>query len=265
VQPSNATAGVAIAPAVQVSILDAFGNLTSSTATVAMAIGANPGGGTLAGTPSRAAVAGVATFTDLSINRTGTGYTLVASSTGLTSATSNAFDIAAAAPSQLAFTAQPSSTTAGAAISPAVQVSVLDAFGNLTSSAATVTMAIGTNPGGGTLAGTLSQAAAAGVATFGDLSIDRSGAGYTLAATSAGLTSATSSTFDIVAGPAAQLAFGQQPSNAAVSTAISPPVTVLVQDGLGNTVLFLASDESKFINGTELRIDNACCVNPAPL
>jgi 3(or 17)beta-hydroxysteroid dehydrogenase len=34
---------------------------------------------------------------------------------------------------------------------------------------------------------------------------------------------------------------------------------------VGNTVLFLASDESKFINGAELRIDNAACVNPAPL
>lgn len=34
---------------------------------------------------------------------------------------------------------------------------------------------------------------------------------------------------------------------------------------VGNTVLFLASDESKFINGAELRIDNCSVVNPAPL
>lgn len=36
-------------------------------------------------------------------------------------------------------------------------------------------------------------------------------------------------------------------------------------EDVGNTILFLASDESKFINGTEIRVDNACCVNPAPL
>ena len=34
---------------------------------------------------------------------------------------------------------------------------------------------------------------------------------------------------------------------------------------VGYAVLFLASDESKFINGAELRIDNASVINPAPL
>ena len=34
---------------------------------------------------------------------------------------------------------------------------------------------------------------------------------------------------------------------------------------VGNAVLFLASDESKFINGTELLVDNCSVVNPAPL
>src|SRR5256885_6268793 len=52
-------------PAVTVAILDAFGNQTASTATVAMAIGTNPGGGSLGGTTSVAAVAGVATFSNL--------------------------------------------------------------------------------------------------------------------------------------------------------------------------------------------------------
>ncbi|MGD0020639.1 MAG: hypothetical protein ABSD62_15470, partial [Candidatus Limnocylindrales bacterium] len=65
----------------------------TSSATVTIAIGTNPGGGTLSGTTSVAAVAGVATFSNLSINLPGTGYTLSATSTGLTSATSSAFDI----------------------------------------------------------------------------------------------------------------------------------------------------------------------------
>jgi hypothetical protein len=96
VQPSNTNAGVAIAPAVTVRILDVLNNLTTSTANVTVAIGTNPSAGTLSGTTTVAAVNGTATFSDLSINNIGAGYTLTASSTGLAGATSNAFNIISA-------------------------------------------------------------------------------------------------------------------------------------------------------------------------
>ena len=67
-------------------------------------------------------------------------------------------------------------------------------------------MAIGTNPGGSTLSGTNPVAAASGVATFNNLSLNKSGNGYTLTASAAGLTSATSNTFNITAGAANKLA-----------------------------------------------------------
>ena len=78
-----------------VQVLDSNGLVdTTSTATVSLAIGTNPGGGTLSGTTAVAAVAGVATFSNLSINNGGTGYTLTASiSTPSLSATSTAFNI----------------------------------------------------------------------------------------------------------------------------------------------------------------------------
>src|SRR5205823_10996195 len=47
---------------------------------ISLAIGTNPGGGTLAGTTTRQASSGVANFSGLSINKTGTGYTLAATS-----------------------------------------------------------------------------------------------------------------------------------------------------------------------------------------
>ena len=100
-------------------------------------------------------------------------------------------------------------------IAPPVTVRILDANGNLTTSTASVTIAIGTNPGGGTLSGTLTVAAVAGVATFSNLSINKAANGYTLTAASAGLTGATSNAFNVAVGPAAKLAFGVQPSNAA--------------------------------------------------
>jgi hypothetical protein len=95
VQPTTSAAGATIAPPVQVAIKDAFGStVTSATLPVTMAINNNPSGGTLAGTLSRNAVAGVATFDDLAINNLGAGYTVMASSAALQSATSNPFNIA---------------------------------------------------------------------------------------------------------------------------------------------------------------------------
>ncbi len=49
-----------------------------------------------------------------------------------------------------------------------------------------ITLAIGSNPGTGTLSGTATQPAVAGVATFGDLSINKIANGYTLTASPAG-------------------------------------------------------------------------------
>ncbi len=237
-QPSNTTAGAAIAPPVQVTIQDAGGNtVTSASNSITVAIGTNPGGGTLSGTTMVAAFAGVASFDPLSINKSGTGYTLTASSGVLTGATSTAFNINPGAASQLAFTVQPTNTTAGSLISPAVQVTVQDSFANtVTGSSASVTVAIGSNPGGGTLSGTTTVVASSGVASFSTLSINKSGTGYTLTVSSVGLTGATSAAFNIAAATASQLVFSVQPTTTTAGASISPAVQVTVQDSFGNTV-----------------------------
>src|SRR5205823_9379561 len=51
--------------------------------------------GTLSGTTTVAAVNGVATFANLNINNPGTGYTLTASATNLTGASSSGFNLTA--------------------------------------------------------------------------------------------------------------------------------------------------------------------------
>src|SRR6202035_5602743 len=85
----------------------------------------------LNGTTSAYAAAGVATFPNLSTGVAGAGFRLTASLTGLTGATSNAFNVTPGPAVQVAFTVQPMNTTAGAAIAPAVQVSIEDIYGNL--------------------------------------------------------------------------------------------------------------------------------------
>ncbi len=237
-QPSNATAGTPITPAVVVTAQDGLGNtVTSFTGQVSLALGNNPGGGTLSGTIQTAAVSGVATFSNLTIDKAGAGYTLVASATGATPGTSAAFNVSPAAASQLVFVTPPSNTVAGSPITPPVQVAVRDAFGNTVTAATTaITVALGANPGGGTLSGTLTRNASGGVATFSDLSINVAASGYTLTANGGGLQPATSPAFDIQVGNGNKLAFLVQPSNVVVGAPIAPAIEVAVQDAAGNTV-----------------------------
>jgi hypothetical protein len=249
VQPTAAAAGAAITPAVQVTARDQFANtVTGYTGTITLGIGTNPpGNGALDGTTSVPAVAGVANFPGINIDEAGIGYTLTAAASGLTGATSAAFSVTPGAATQLAFTVQPSAAPAGTAITPAVQVTARDAFGNTAPTfTGTVTLAIGTNPPGtGALDGTTSVAAVAGVASFPGINIDEAGAGYTLTASATGLSGATSAAFTITgSGVSATLStvsattdsIGQCLSSCALTLGASR-VTVTVRDGFGNPVV----------------------------
>src|SRR5205823_5799517 len=182
-------------------------------------------------------LAGIATFNSLSIAHAGEGYPLTAAMTGVTGTESAAFNVTPRAAKLLVFTVQPGAASAGATITPAVQVTARDSLGNTaTSFAGTVTVAIGTNPGGGALTGSKTQTAVTGVASFPDLSIDKAGTGYTLAASSGTLTSATSSGFNILAGSVS--------AGLSTVTATSPitagsgtsTITVTAKDANGNPI-----------------------------
>ena len=137
--------------------------------------------------------------------------------------------------SKLGFSVQPTNTTAGATIG-SISVQVQDAFGNLmTTDTSSVTLAFTSNAGGATLSGTTTVTAVNGVATFTGLSINKA-ATYSLTATDGSLTSAASSSFTINAGAASQVDFSRQPSNTTIEVAISPTVTVSVEDALGNVI-----------------------------
>ncbi|HSD31080.1 MAG TPA: Ig-like domain-containing protein [Gemmatimonadales bacterium] len=249
--PTNATAGATISPPVTVQIQDVNGFLTTSNASVTLAIttgtgtsGAHLSGGTQV---TVAAVNGTATFSSLSIDSAGTNYRLTASSGTLTTATSNTFTISAGAANKLVFGQQPTGTTAGANISPPVTVRILDALGNQTTSGASVTLVItpGTGTTGANLSGGGALAAVNGVASFGALSIDSAGTGYTLRATSGALTQATSNTFNIAAGAATQLVFTKPPTNTTAGAIINQAtggVVVTARDAQGNTATGFTSN-----------------------
>jgi hypothetical protein len=97
VQPSRTMPFETITPAVQARIVDDAGNpVTGFTGPVTIAIGHNGGmlmSGALSGTKTVAAVNGVATFNNLSIDQLGNGYTLVVSASGVAGAESAPFNI----------------------------------------------------------------------------------------------------------------------------------------------------------------------------
>ena len=224
-------------PAVVVTALDAFANtVTTFTGNVTLAFGSHPPGSAIGGTTTVAAVAGIATFSALARFTVAGGYTLVASASGVGSTATNAFTVSPAPAVALAFLVQPTSGLAGTTITPAVVVEIEDSLGNVVPTATNaVTIAIGTNPGGATLSGTKTVNAIAGSATFGGLSLDKVGTGYTLAATSSGLSSATSGNFNIAVAALNRIVFTTEPVNM-VAGAPFTTVVVTAQDTFGNTV-----------------------------
>ena len=173
VQPDETDISVAITPSVVVQVLDSIGQVvTGYSGLVVMTLSTNPTSATLGGTTSVAAVNGVATFSNLTINRSGEGFKLKATSGSLLrTATSEAFNI----PTRLVFTDQPVAT-APATTMTAVEVTIQDPGGNTdTNYTGNVTLTLFATSGSGVLSGTTTKAAVAGVATFSDLQVSAVG------------------------------------------------------------------------------------------
>jgi PKD repeat protein len=199
---SSARAGEPISPPVQVTVQDSAGRVTLRDTLVTLSLGANPSGDSLRGTKQVRSVNGVATFANLRLDKAASGYTLTAAAPELHPDTSGAFSVMPAPATELAFTVQPNATMQDSAIKPPVKITAYDSLGNVaTNFTGAITLALGANPGGGTLSGGAPVNAVNGVATFPNLSVDQPGNGYTLRATASGLTAATSSAFNVTALP----------------------------------------------------------------
>lgn len=202
-QPVTTAAGEDIL--IDVTVQDAFNNtVILSTENVTIEAASNPGGWPLLTSSSltKQFVLGVASWSaadDLRINKAVVGYRLAASGIGQT-VFSDSFDITPADPAALRFVQQPTTTVEDAVMAPPVTVQILDAFDNLTSSTATVDLALVTNPCGSILTGG-SAAAVAGTATFDALIFDRACTGNVLEASSGALVRASSDAFTITAIP----------------------------------------------------------------
>ncbi len=235
--PGNGTAGAVLA-GFAVCVRDQSGNpYTDASGTVTLAVASGPQAAPSAGTLTVTLVNGVASFTDVAFDTTGS-YTLSASTSiaGLGSVTSPAFDVAAAAADHLDFCPAPGNGTAGISLG-GFAACVKDAFGNLvTSSTDTVSLAVASGPQAAPSAGTTSVAATAGMASFSGIVFDMAGT-YTLTASvsASGVASATSEAFVVAPAAANQLAFCTEPADASAGATLAA-FSVCVRDAFGNLV-----------------------------
>jgi hypothetical protein len=216
---------------------------------ITISIAANPGGGMLSGTLTALTNwSGTATFSGLSLNKAGAGYTLVASSPGYAGAVSNSFTVTPAVASKLVVTS--GATLAGPASSAAllgpVTLERQDAFGNpVTSGDTSVTLST-TSTATGTFAATangnrittvtIPVGSASASFFYGD-----SKAGMaTVTAAATGLTAPQPVTATISAAPAGKLQLSAIPSVVLKNANITPAVTVSIQDAFGNPVASMA-------------------------
>ena len=110
--PTTGTAGQALSPSITAAVEDAYGNvLTSNTSTVTIAVAGGPGGLTSGSTTTAAATSGVATFSNLVLDTSGS-YTLAISDSGFTGATTGNIIVGPAAASKVVLEQTPTSGTA---------------------------------------------------------------------------------------------------------------------------------------------------------
>ncbi len=236
---SSATAGQTFAVQPVIDVEDQYGNLATSDNTTVVTVSLESGNGTVVGTLTATAVAGVAAFTNLGENTAG-NITLEFSTTGnIAPATSGTITISPAAASRLAITQPPSSSaSAGQAFPTQPIVAEEDSYGNVitTDISNTVTAARG-SIGSSTLMGpSLTVTLVDGVAMFSGLSYDLAQTmNISFTTSAAGVSSVTSNNIVVSPGPASQLVIVQQPPAAATAgVAFSTQPVIYEEDPFNN-------------------------------
>ena len=238
-QVSNVTAGATFSP-VTVKVTDTYGNpIIGSSVSLGIS---TPGHLGTTQAPVTTNAAGQAVFGSLTETLAGT-FSLVASVSGVTPASSNTFTVTAAAASRLQMLSEPTSTTAGSVIHP-ITVQAVDQYGNYASGTA---ISIAISPGTLSSGTTPLTANSAGQVVFNDLIEDKVGT-YTLVASAPGVASVPSRSFTIIAAHVSGLTFVTQPSSVAEGGSLGS-VTVLAADQYGNGVVSIPVSISLGSNG----------------
>jgi len=234
VQPTNSDAGEHIQPAVQVTVRDQTGaTATSFTAPIRLEIAANPSNGRLRGDAERAPSNGVAVFDNLRIDEDGNGYTLRASASGVSSATSASFNISRQRPDDRVIAVVSGSgqqDTVAATLDEPYVVKVTNEDG---SPAPGVEVIWAVASGGGIVTPNVVATDGAGVARA-THQLGTSAGTHSVTASAEALASPVTFSATAQHGAAARITFVQQPTDAGMDAIIAPPVRAQVLDQFDN-------------------------------
>ena len=234
-QPQNTPAGTVLAP-VSARLTDSHGNPVSGTNLTA----------SLPGFPDRLSgsttvttdAAGLAVYSDLRITAAGSYQLQV--TVAAVSALSNSFNITAATSGQTITSVDGNNQSAhvNTAYGGPLRALVQDSFHNAVAGATVVftAPATGASVAFGAAATTTVTTDSQGMAMSPIPTANAQAGTFNVSAATAGAATAASFTLTNLPGTASRLAFQQQPSNSVAGQAITPPITVQLQDSLGNPV-----------------------------
>ncbi|TNF27308.1 MAG: hypothetical protein EP329_19680 [Deltaproteobacteria bacterium] len=218
---------------------------------VRAADGDTASGATLTGTTTATAVAGVATFTGLTIAPPGTGLALTAASADLGSATSDAFDVLSGELAELRPSGAPATVTAGDALS--VTLTAYDAYDNVLASYAGAVSFSATDPDATLPAEFTFGAGDAGTHTFDGIVLRTAGAQTVTVSDASG---ATLATVEVTVESAAAASFGVAGLPETVTAGAATSLTVSARDAFGN----VATD---YVGTVTFGVDDGAATVPA--
>ncbi|MFC1707638.1 beta strand repeat-containing protein, partial [Planctomycetota bacterium] len=244
IEPGNAIAGSALGVQPVVELRDIFGNTRSDDSSSTVTASVATGSGTLIGTATVTVSGGVATFTNLRLDKAENHVLEFSTDAGGFVATSTTFIVTPGPATQLVITTEPDNAAVGSAFGTQPVLELRDAFNQVITNedGATVTAFVAT--GSGTLAGTATVTVSAGVATFTNLRIDKAEAHALGFSTDVGTFTVTSSTFQVAAGSATQLVFATPPRTTQAGQPTSPAIGIERQDQYGNPTELTAGGSS---------------------
>jgi hypothetical protein len=272
-QPGGAMALAPIDPPIEVAALDDEGRpATGFTGAITLTLDENPGNARLTGTTTVRARAGVATFSDVALDRAGEGYRLAASTADASSARSEPFDVRSppGVPARLVqVDGDGQRDSISAPLGTAYVVRVVDGAG---APVAGVTIRWEADPGSGVIVPGVTITDAAGEATARHTLGPAAGTQRVQAWVHGAAGLRVTFTATATHGAPVRLAFTVQPSDVEEDERIRPAVEVTIYDRLGNVatgvrdevrmslVLFSGSLFARLRGGTERRPDDGVAV-----
>lgn len=234
-QSIGTASGAAFSTQPQITLKDQFSGtiLTDSSTVVTATISA---GGSLVGTTTATATAGVVTFSNLGISGTaGTAYTLTYSASGVTAVTQSV-TVTVGAATRLNISRNGAGAQTGVAFTTQPQINVVDSGGNLVSTHPNTNIRATVNLSTCFLGAVDTATAVNGVATFSGLSLTASSGTQCMITYVATSLSSAYETLTVTSGPASNITRSTRPDFGYYGRAFGQQPIYIIQDSGGNTV-----------------------------